>query len=603
MIHLKAIYDYIHIGKIFSSFKDYRFNSILIKNFILILLVLVIPILTLVFAIYIYNIRIMEKDLLENNSNMAISVKNLLDNLVDDSRYATLKLASNIDILDFSEIIQLGKDYSGISMIDAVQKQISSAINASKAVSDILISFSNTNYLIASDSAWTNTNGSSLRGMPSILFTEERSAVKNIPYLKNGANLYFKSDIRAFGSYRGTVVGKVNIYKLASSTRSILQNPDSSVLIADKNGDVVMDSHNTYAGANISDIKGLAGFLRSNRENGFIDDGGERNMVYIVKSGNENWNYILITPAGIYQQRLHSLGFVLALLIAASLIITIFASWLITYKLYRPVQIITEVLKNPEQSVQGLDIADYKKLDEVGFISSSIRYTQRQNFIIKTELDMKNELLKNAQTVALQAQINPHFLNNTLESINWKALDFFGGKQNDISMMLSDLSRLLKVSLDSRSFLVKTQQELEHARLYVRLQTYRLKDRLNVEWVIDENLLEYKTIKLSLQPLIENAISHGIKHIEGKGNIRVICRSVDDRVEFVVEDNGRGIEEENLGLIKRKLDDSVLSSSEHLGLANINQRVKLYFGMAYGIEIESTHEIGTKVILSIPKVN
>lgn len=220
---------------------------------------------------------------------------------------------------------------------------------------------------------------------------------------------------------------------------------------------------------------------------------------------------------------------------------------------------------------------------------------------VDEELTERLRLLKKAQAVALQSQINPHFLNNTLETINWTAIELLGRK-NEISEMTGGLSKMLRMTLENSDTVVAIREEVQHCKYYLEIQQKRYEDKFEVIWKIPEDVLEYKIIRIILQPLVENAIYHGIKPLSEKGILVISGSMYDEEVELSVSDTGLGMTEEELKNLRHNMDNDMIKESKHIGVTNVNQRIKLYFGEKYGVSVESKEGVGTKVTVHIPKV-
>jgi two-component system sensor histidine kinase YesM len=204
------------------------------------------------------------------------------------------------------------------------------------------------------------------------------------------------------------------------------------------------------------------------------------------------------------------------------------------------------------------------------------------------------------ELIALQSQINPHFLFNTLQTINMKAMSL-GNVQNDISYIIEHLSSILRYSLTDPSGLVRFEEEISNAKSYLAIQSIRYKNKIHVTWKYEESILKFGIIKLLFQPLVENSIYHGIKEQEEPGEILVVVEEEDELLNITIADTGAGIPEDVLKDIRRRLemqDDQF----EHIGLYNTNRRIKLTFGDAYGISIESEADYGTIVQVKVPKI-
>ncbi len=200
--------------------------------------------------------------------------------------------------------------------------------------------------------------------------------------------------------------------------------------------------------------------------------------------------------------------------------------------------------------------------------------------------------LRKAEMKALQAQINPHFLYNSLSLINWKAIE---ADADDISSITLALSSFYRTSLNRGKNVLTVEKEIENVKSYLMIQSYMHDNSFDVVIDVDEDILQYETLNLLLQPLIENAIDHGIDLLEeGKGYIKIIGRQTADTIVLMVEDNGVGIEPEVLSSI-------LTYKSKGYGVHNINQRIELFYGKPYCLSIESELGKGTKCTVTIPK--
>ncbi|WP_315117274.1 sensor histidine kinase [uncultured Clostridium sp.] len=198
----------------------------------------------------------------------------------------------------------------------------------------------------------------------------------------------------------------------------------------------------------------------------------------------------------------------------------------------------------------------------------------------------------------LQSQINPHFLYNTLDTVQWKALEY---NAFEVADMINSLSGFFRISLsDGKEFITIT-DEAEHVRNYLEIQKMRYKDKINYYINVDDSLEQYLVPKLIIQPLVENSIYHGLKLRREKGIIHINISTKEGYLLIQVTDNGLGMDNEQLTTLRKNLAQSV--ESDHYGLYNINERLKLAFGEKYSIVIESKFEIGTKVLLKIPVIS
>ena len=217
---------------------------------------------------------------------------------------------------------------------------------------------------------------------------------------------------------------------------------------------------------------------------------------------------------------------------------------------------------------------------------------------IEKQVRAEQRQLRKAEFELLQAQINPHFLYNTLDAIVWSAE---AGNQKQVIDMVGSLSDFFRTSLNKGKEIVTVREDLHHVRSYLEIQQIRYLDILSYEIHVPEELYDYKVPKITLQPLVENALYHGIKNKRGGGKIVVLGWDDVDSYYIQVKDNGIGMTKERLDEIRNALKEAVPKENVLYGLYNVNERIRLNLGEGYGIEIESKYEEGTKVTLHLPK--
>lgn len=213
------------------------------------------------------------------------------------------------------------------------------------------------------------------------------------------------------------------------------------------------------------------------------------------------------------------------------------------------------------------------------------------NEVYKIQLSRKEAELK-----TLQAQINPHFLYNTLDVIYWTSRLENAPKTGEL---VSALAKLFKLGLNKGSEITTIKKEIEHIQSYLTIQKYRYDEVPEFIIEVDETILEFSTIKLLLQPIVENALIHGIAELGGKGSVKITVKGVGEVIKFEVEDNGKGMEESR---ITQMFEEDFEDDKKGYGISNVHRRIKLYFGQDYGIDISSEIGCGTRVVMTIPKV-
>lgn len=300
------------------------------------------------------------------------------------------------------------------------------------------------------------------------------------------------------------------------------------------------------------------------------------------------------------KSQLTAIRTMLVTFLAVMILITLGISIAISFRLFQPIDKILSSLEEYHNVLVGEDEL-FEDKDELEYILNSIRKTATAKQNVDEELVERVSLLKKAQAVALQSQINPHFLNNTLETINWTAIELLGGK-NEISRMAGALSRMLRMTLENSDTVVPVSMEIQHCKYYLEIQKLRYEDKFDVLWEIPPEVERCKIIRIVLQPLVENAIYHGIKPLTNKGLIRIGGRILAQSVELTISDNGLGMTGQELEALRQNMRSDKIKESRHIGVANVNQRLRLCFGEEYGLLVESREGEGTSVTVRIPRI-
>ena len=216
---------------------------------------------------------------------------------------------------------------------------------------------------------------------------------------------------------------------------------------------------------------------------------------------------------------------------------------------------------------------------------------------IEEQVRAEQERLRRAEFELLQAQINPHFLYNTLDAIVWSAES---KDEEKVIRMTRSLSDFFRGSLSKGRKDISIKEELVHVRSYLQIQQIRYQDILTYKIDIDDKYMECLIPKITLQPLVENALYHGIKNRRGGGCISLSAKDCDNGFIICVEDDGAGMDEERLKKVVKSLTDRGPEETEIYGLYNVNERIQLDFGREYGISIQSEHNKGTSVYINLP---
>ena len=279
----------------------------------------------------------------------------------------------------------------------------------------------------------------------------------------------------------------------------------------------------------------------------------------------------------------------LAGLVLAAALLT---SWILSRMLSRPLRGLASAMERFERDA---DHFSYRPVREVRELSQSfghmvLRIQQLMSTVRQEEINLRKTELK-----ALQAQINPHFLYNTLDSIAWMCER---GRNADAVNMVHALARLFRISISRGHELIPIAKEIEHAESYLQIQKYRYKNQFTYEFDVDPECLDYYCNKITLQPIIENSINHGLDLLVEEGRIQVEVLQDGEDILFRVRDNGVGMSQEQVDAILEQDPEDRTG----IGIRNVNDRLRIYFGAPYGLRITSELDVGTCVEIRMPKV-
>lgn len=320
-------------------------------------------------------------------------------------------------------------------------------------------------------------------------------------------------------------------------------------------------------------------------------------IISMLTSSKYGWRYITLVPKYTLYNLPYKLTTLTLILLFLSLLFGMMLTFFITRKNYKYVESIISIIGAAEKGNPLMETSYTTKNEYEYIIQNMIRTFIEQRYL-KIQLSEKKYKLKTLGLLALQSQINPHFLFNTLETINWKIYSL-ANKTTQANKMVGDLSDILKYCLDDPLHTVTLEDEIKNTRSYIEIQKVRYRDKFEVIWKYNEDTLKIRVMKLILQPLIENAINHGIKDREDKGFIKIKVYTKPEKLIISVIDNGIGIPPEKLKSIRENLKKEY-GYSENIGLYNINQRLIIKYGEEYGAKINSKEGFGTVVSLYIP---
>jgi two-component system sensor histidine kinase YesM len=335
----------------------------------------------------------------------------------------------------------------------------------------------------------------------------------------------------------------------------------------------------------------------------FVEDGtGEPVFVAYTTSADTGWKMIGMAPLREIVKDAHEIERLIFLSVGLSIVFTIGLYVYVTSRLTRPIQILKHKMRKAASGF--LDVKVHPAgTDELADLGNSFNIMIEQIKMLMQRNIREREQVQKAELRTLQAQINPHFLYNSLDSIVWMAE---AGKNREVIRLVQALSRFFRISLSKGRDFISVGEEVEHVRNYLVIQQMRYSDILEYDIDVPTELRSIPILKMTLQPIVENALYHGIKNKRGKGRIRIAGTAHrDGTLRLSVTDNGIGMGEEKLGELRRLLDDPPFPGGEGepdggYGLLNVQRRLRLYYGSRFGVTIDSREGLGTQVEVAIP---
>ncbi|MBR6403880.1 MAG: sensor histidine kinase [Eubacterium sp.] len=285
------------------------------------------------------------------------------------------------------------------------------------------------------------------------------------------------------------------------------------------------------------------------------------------------------------------------------LILSIIFIYVISKRLSRRItEPITELCDMTEKFAGGDFSVSYhtNSNDEMETLAESFNSMVKEIETLIEDIHKEQENAKDAELRLLQEQINPHFLYNTLDAIIWMTES---GENQKAIQVIQELSSFFRISLSKGQSEITIRNEREHVKSYLEIQHYRYQDIMDYEIDFEEDILDYHIQKLTLQPIVENALYHGIKNKRGQGMIKVCGRQDGKDIVFTVEDNGIGMNEEELERLRSLIAGNLVQDDQSgFGMANVEKRLQMLYGTSYGMTVESKYGEGTVVTVRIPQV-
>ncbi|SEC02300.1 sensor histidine kinase [Paenibacillus sp. GP183] len=562
---------------------------------------------TLIMSLISYNLSV--DDLTKKSQDSTIQIidqvnRNIKANIIS-MEYISLMALNNADIRAYMQAMSQQQVSSQEEYRIPIQNFFSSVLSSRKDIASLMLANNQGSFIVTD-----KLNGmlkSPLDVKRQTWFQGAKDAggllVISAPHVQNFYEnehrwvVSFSREIRSagVGQSLGVFLIDMNFDVIHDICSDIRVGKRGYLFIVDQNGEVVyhpqqMILNSDYKTERIKQVL-------DKDEGSFATDEGRDSRLYTIKNTGFGWKIIGVNYLDELASNKEKMKFSFLFWGSICMVVGLVLAIVISYRLSRPIKRLESYMKEIEQG--NFDVrSDITESNEIGKLSKRFNLMTRKIKELMNQIVVEQEIKRKSEMRALQAQINPHFLYNSLDSIVWMAER---KKSEEVVLMTVALGNLLRASIGKGSELIPIREELEHITHYLTIQKMRYKAKLDFQIEVDEDILTKKSLKLILQPLVENCIYHGIKNKSGTGLIRITGSKLEGCIVLKVQDNGVGMDAER---INRILAGDAMQrdkpANKGVGLSNVHERLRIYFGEPYGLTFKSEMDRGTEVSICYP---
>ena len=365
---------------------------------------------------------------------------------------------------------------------------------------------------------------------------------------------------------------------------------ECGLYITDQDGKLVFEE-SRFSGKNQNYDLTYSEFLEQR------DRGSTDYIILCEQSNTTGWTVWLYQPVGLAGEAMRPIGVMAGVTILICIFAAVLAYFITSGMVSSRIERLTHFMQEVQEGSMDMQMESDDR-DEIGMLYRGFGSMMKRIRTLINEVYLSKITQKEAELKALQAQINPHFLYNTLDSIVWMIT---GERYDDAVFMITQLASLFRISLSRGKTIIRIEDEIKHAQNYMNIQKIRYKNKFTVEFQVEDAILSCCTVKLVIQPLLENAIYYGMESMDGDGEITVVGYRKGDDVYVEVRDNGLGMPDEMVDALLTE-NNRVRKHGSGVGLINVHNRIRLRFGEPYGLEIESCLDEGTTVRIHLPYI-
>ncbi|EKQ51029.1 MULTISPECIES: sensor histidine kinase [unclassified Clostridium] len=395
----------------------------------------------------------------------------------------------------------------------------------------------------------------------------------------------------------GVLLVDINFSGIEQICKNVNVGKSGYVYLIDREGEIIYHPRQQLIYSNLIE--------ENNKYEANYEDGnhietfqGEKRLVTVKTVGYTGWKIVGVTPMTDITSDYYQMSIFAVFIMFFAIFILVFLNMFVSSRIANPIKSLEKCVKKLENGVKDVDISISGSY-EIQHLGKAIKSMVNQMHTLMDNIMTEQESKRKSELNALQAQINPHFLYNTLDSIIWMIEN---ENYDGAITMVTALAKLFRISLSKGKNIITVRDEIEHARNYLTIQNIRYKNKFIYNIEVEEETLDLASIKLIIQPLIENAIYHGMEFMGGDGEILVKAYAKEKELYIDVIDNGLGMLQEIADTLLTN-ESKIEKKSSGIGLKNVHERIQLYFGKNYGLEIYSEPDEGTTIRIHMPCVN
>jgi two-component system sensor histidine kinase YesM len=595
------------MSKVWQMFRFYRNFSIKIKLGVILTLIILIPLISIGYLSYKNSENVIKNNSTQYSQDILKTIKQHLNdyilnlnmisqNVISDERINPSNATSQNDPLSNYE-----NDYQAGDIL----KNIILSVNEIQSICII----SNQSYYFA-DNNKTKTSIKNIIPSGSSILEHIKDLAREkdgspVWYLINHGSLTPSYLLYARTIYNRNSYKEIGVMVILVSTEyfndifSSLENKDMQDVV------VLSQDNNVIFSKNKSSTNLPASIFEKLKNQGTITEGN--NLISYISMEDPTWRVVSIVPLDVLYRDIKGLGQKIIFSCIMTALIICLIGFFMAFDFISSINKLVNGMKKVQQGEDDVSI-ELNRNDEIGYMGEAFNNMVREISMLEKWIYREQLTRKESEIKFLQAQINPHFLFNTLESINWMA-QLENAPQ--ISEMVTALASLMEASIVRQDKFIPFSKELEYIDNYMMIMKSRFDGRLELVCEIDECALDFMIPKLLIQPIVENAVYHGIGNSRNYGVVRLHAEIAEDMFKIVVEDNGAGFDPQKLEMVKQSLlidDETYFEKIETkkaggIGLENVNRRLKLYYGAENGLKIESKRGEYTRIMINIPYPN